>query len=267
MEISTLQVILIFLASSIIGCGSVLDEFQTHRPLVACTVIGLILGDVTTGVMVGGVLEMIAIGWMNIGAAIAPDIALASVVSTILVIGAKQDITTAIALAIPVATAGQVLTIVVRSLTVAPQHMADKAAERGDIGAITRLHLAALLMQAMRIAIPSAIVAATVGTGTIQTWLAALPEVLITGLKVGGGMVAVVGYAMVINMMRAPHLMMFFYVGFVVAAFTQYNLIAFGVLGCAMGYFYTQLHPKYAKGMVVAQGQAQGSNKLDNRLD
>ncbi|WP_187646642.1 PTS sugar transporter subunit IIC, partial [Escherichia coli] len=23
----------------------VLDEFQTHRPLIACTVIGLILGD------------------------------------------------------------------------------------------------------------------------------------------------------------------------------------------------------------------------------
>ena len=31
--------------------GSVLDEFQTHRPLIACTVIGLILGDLKTGIM------------------------------------------------------------------------------------------------------------------------------------------------------------------------------------------------------------------------
>ena len=28
--------------SCIAGMGSVLDEFQTHRPLIACTVIGLI---------------------------------------------------------------------------------------------------------------------------------------------------------------------------------------------------------------------------------
>ncbi len=45
MEISTLQIIAIFIFSCIAGMGSVLDEFQTHRPLIACTVIGLILGD------------------------------------------------------------------------------------------------------------------------------------------------------------------------------------------------------------------------------
>lgn len=33
MEISTLQIIAIFLFSCIAGMGSVLDEFQTHRPL------------------------------------------------------------------------------------------------------------------------------------------------------------------------------------------------------------------------------------------
>ncbi|MBU5881314.1 PTS sugar transporter subunit IIC, partial [Vibrio cholerae] len=42
--------------------GSVLDEFQTHRPLIACTVIGLILGDLKTGIMLGGTLELIALG-------------------------------------------------------------------------------------------------------------------------------------------------------------------------------------------------------------
>ena len=69
MEISTLQIIAIFLFSCIAGMGSVLDEFQTHRPLIACTVIGLILGDLKTGIMLGGTLELIALGWMNVGAA------------------------------------------------------------------------------------------------------------------------------------------------------------------------------------------------------
>ena len=69
MEISTLQIIAIFLFSCIAGMGSVLDEFQTHRPLIACTVIGLILGDLKTGIILGGTLELIALGWMNVGAA------------------------------------------------------------------------------------------------------------------------------------------------------------------------------------------------------
>lgn len=85
MELSALQIVLIFLFSCICGMGSVLDEFQTHRPLIACTMVGLILGDVQTGIILGGTLELIALGWMNIGAAQSPDSALASVISTILI--------------------------------------------------------------------------------------------------------------------------------------------------------------------------------------
>ena len=80
MEINFLQIILIFLVALIAGIGRVLDEFQTHRPLVACTLTGLILGDLKTGIIIGGTLEILALGWMNIGAAMAPDAALASVI-------------------------------------------------------------------------------------------------------------------------------------------------------------------------------------------
>lgn len=107
MEISTLQIIAIFLFSCIAGMGSVLDEFQTHRPLIACTVIGLILGDLKTGIMLGGTLELIALGWMNVGAAQSPDSALASIISAILVIVGHQSIATGIAIALPVAAAGR----------------------------------------------------------------------------------------------------------------------------------------------------------------
>ena len=79
-------------------------------------------------------------------------------------------------------------------------------------------------------------------------------------------MVVAVGFAMVFNMMRAPHLMMFFFVGFVVAAFTQFNLVALGVLGSALAYFYIQMHPKYYKGLAGAV-KAAGKSKLDNELD
>ncbi len=82
MEITLLQIVLVFIVACIAGMESVLDEFQFHRPLVACTLIGAVLGDMKTGIIIGGTLEMIALGWMNIGAAVAPDAALASIIST-----------------------------------------------------------------------------------------------------------------------------------------------------------------------------------------
>ncbi|MDO5090567.1 MAG: PTS mannose/fructose/sorbose transporter subunit IIC [Cardiobacteriaceae bacterium] len=267
MELSTLQIVLVFLVGCLAGAGSVLDEAQTHRPLIACTLTGLVLGDITTGIIIGGTLEMMALGWMNIGAALAPDAALASIISTILVIAGKQDMGTGIALAIPLAAAGQVLTILVRTAAVAFHHAADRAVQTGNLRTITLFHLSALIMQAMRVAIPAVIVAATVGTDTVKSMLDSIPEVVTGGLNVAGGMIVVVGYAMVINMMRAPHLMMFFFVGFVVAAFTNFNLVALGVLGVALAYFYIQMHPKYHKGIGGGTPAANGKNTLDNRLD
>ena len=58
--------------------------------------------------------------------------------------------------------------------------------------------------------------------------LNAIPEVVTNGLNIAGGMIVVVGYAMVINMMRAGYLMPFFYLGFVTAAFTNFNPVALG---------------------------------------
>ena len=97
--------------------------------------------------------------------------------------------------------------------------------------------------------------------------LDAIPPVVTGGLKVAGGMIVVVGYAMVVNMMRAPHLMMFFFVGFVVAGFTSFNLVALGVLGAAMAFFYIQMHPKYHKGSGNAVAASSGRSKLDDQLD
>ena len=174
---------------------------------------------------------------------------------------------TGIALAIPLAAAGQVLTILVRTLTVGIQHAADKAVKTGNLSSLTWLHIGALLMQAMRVAIPAVIVAATVGTDSVKHMLDAIPPVVTGGLKVAGGMIVVVGYAMVVNMMRAPHLMMFFFVGFVVAGFTSFNLVALGVLGAARAFFYIQMHPKYHKGSGNAVAASSGRSKLDDQLD
>lgn len=246
MELSLFQVVLVFIWSSITGMGSVLDEFQTHRPLIACTVTGLILGDLTTGIILGGTLELIALGWMNIGAAQSPDSALASVISTILVVVGHQDIQKGIAIALPVAVAGQVLTVLVRTVTVAIQHAADKEAESANFGKIIFLHFFALIFQAMRVAIPATIVAIFVDAHAVITMLNAIPEVITGGLAVAGGMIVVVGYAMVLNMMYIKYLLPFFFAGFILGGYLNLSLLSFGILGLIIALIYVQLNPNFA---------------------
>lgn len=251
MDLSMMQIVLIFLFSAVAGMGSVLDEFQTHRPLIACTVVGLILGDLTTGIILGGTLELIALGWMNIGAAQSPDSALASVISTILVVVGQQDIQAGIAIALPVAAAGQVLTVIVRTITVAFQHAADREAEKANFNKIIGLHFSALIVQAMRVAIPSTIVAAFVNAEMVVNMLDMIPDVVTGGLAVAGGFIVVVGYAMVLNMMSVAYLMPFFYLGFVVGGYLDFSLLAFGVIGLITALIYVQLNPKFNQSAAV----------------
>ncbi|HAV2258453.1 TPA: PTS mannose/fructose/sorbose transporter subunit IIC [Raoultella ornithinolytica] len=260
MEISTLQIIAIFLFSCIAGMGSVLDEFQTHRPLIACTVIGLILGDLKTGIMLGGTLELIALGWMNVGAAQSPDSALASIISAILVIVGHQSIATGIAIALPVAAAGQVLTVFARTITVVFQHAADKAAEDARFRTIDMLHISALGVQALRVAIPALVVSLFVSADMVSNMLNAIPEFVTRGLQIAGGFIVVVGYAMV----GVKYLMPFFFLGFLAGGYLDFSLLAFGGVGVIIALIYIQLNPQWRK---AEAPQASASSAALDQLD
>jgi mannose/fructose/N-acetylgalactosamine-specific phosphotransferase system component IIC len=125
--------------------------------------------------------------------------------------------------------------------------------------------MGALAVQALRVSIPAVIVAMFVGTDVVQNMLAAIPEWVTRGLQVGGGVVVVVGYAMVINMMEAKHLMPFFFLGFVVAAISQLNLVALGIIGVVSAVIYIQLNPKFNTNATMVE-IASASN-ADDELD
>ncbi|BEU86772.1 PTS mannose transporter subunit IIC [Selenomonas sp. TAMA-11512] len=263
MEVTTMQLVALFFVAGLIGVGSVVDESMIYRPIISCPLTGLILGDLTTGVILGGTLEMLALGWMNVGAAMAPDGALAGVVSTILVVVGHQDIGTGIALAVPLAAAGQVLTIFVRTITVFFQHLADKFAASGSTFGIEMCHIAGMGLQFIRVAVPAVAIAAVAGTDVVNGALNAIPEVITRGLQVSGGFIVVVGYAMVINMMNAKSLMPFFFLGFLIAVFTDFNLVAFGALGLILAFFHIKSIEREANAS-AAGGSAPTGNPLDD---
>ena len=238
---SPITILLIILVAFLAGMEGILDEFEFHQPLVACTLIGLVSGHLTEGIMLGGSLQMIALGWANIGAAVAPDAALASVASAIIMVLALQGgstdsgsaITTSIALAVPLSVAGLFLTMIVRTLAIPIVHAMDAAAEKANFGTIDALQIVAIVMQGVRIAIPAAALC-FIPAQSVTAALNAMPAWLSGGMAVGGGMVAAVGYAMVINMMATKEVWPFFALGFVLAAIKELTLIGLGVIGVCL---------------------------------
>lgn len=245
---SLITIILIVIVALLAGMEGVLDEFQFHQPLVACTLIGLVSGHLTEGIILGGSLQMIALGWANVGAAVAPDAALASVASAIIMVLGLQGgttnvqtaISTSIAVAIPLSVAGLFLTMICRTIAIPMVHFMDNAAEKGNFRTMEMWHVLAILLQGVRIAIPAAalcIVPASVVTDALNQ----MPAWLSGGMTVGGGMVAAVGYAMVINMMSTKETWPFFALGFVLAAIGELTLIALGAIGVALALIYLGL--------------------------
>ena len=187
---SAITILLVAIVALLAGMEGILDEFQFHQPLVACTLIGLVTGHLQEGILLGGSLQMMALGWANVGAAIA--------------------------------------------------HAMVGCAEKGDFSGIERWQYAAILMQGLRIAIP-AVLLCVIPAEAVTNALNAMPDWLSGGMAVGGGMVASVGYAMVINMMATKETWPFFVLGFVLAAIPQLTLIALGLIGISLALIYLGL--------------------------
>ena len=244
-----ISIVLVILVAFLAGMEGILDEFQFHQPLVACTLIGIVTGHPTEGIMLGGSLQMIALGWANVGAAVAPDAALASVASAIIMVKGlgeagsvdpKVAIDAAIAMAVPLSVAGLFLTMLCRTIAIPMVHFMDAAAEKGNYRGIELWQILAICLQGIRIAIPAAMLC-MVPADAVTAMLKAMPEWLSGGMGVGGGMVAAVGYAMVINMMATNEVWPFFVLGFVLAALSELTLIALGALGVSLALIYLGL--------------------------
>ncbi|MBB2481761.1 PTS mannose/fructose/sorbose transporter subunit IIC [Bacillus sp. APMAM] len=250
MDLNVIQIILVFIVAFLAGMEGILDEFQFHQPLVACTLIGLVTGNLVPCLILGGTLQLIALGWANIGAAVAPDAALASVASAIiLVLGGqgKAGVSSAIAIAVPLAVAGLLLTIIVRTIATGLAHLMDAAAKEGNIGKVQFWHIVAICLQGLRIAIPALLIVA-IGAGPVRDLLTSMPAWLTDGLAIGGGMVVAVGYAMVINMMATREVWPFFAIGFVLATVSQITLIGLGAIGVALALIYITLSKRGGSG-------------------
>lgn len=242
--------LLIIVIAFLAGIEGILDEFQLHQPLVACTLIGWACNQLETGVILGGTLQMIALGWANIGASVAPDVTLASVASAILLMlsGMQTEaIYLAIAVAIPLSMLGLKLTGIVRQASVKLVHHMDDAAKEGNIRAVEKWHLVGVCLQGLRVAIPAALLL-LLPASAVHDVVAQIPVWIMEGLCIGGGLVVAVGYAIVINVMAVKDIWPFFILGFVLAMLSELSLLALAMIGAVFAVIYLLLCHKKNNG-------------------
>ncbi len=107
MEISLLQAFALGLLAFIAGLDMFNGLTHMHRPVVLGPLVGLILGDLHTGILTGGTLELVWMGLAPLAGAQPPNVIIGTIVGTTFAIttGVKPDV--AVGVAVPFAVAVQ----------------------------------------------------------------------------------------------------------------------------------------------------------------
>lgn len=216
-----------------------LGQHQLDRPIVICPVIGLVLGDPTTGLVVGGQLELIWNGLVGIGTTTPPDVVIGGALAVTYVIETGISYELALSLAIPISLLGQILNVVVTTAMVAVQHLSDKAADKGDIKGIERTIWIGCFWQFMRkflIILPGYLL----GSEAINAFVQYIPQFISDGLNVASGLLVAVGLALLMQITMDKKFASFLFVGFALYTFLNVSSIGVSMIGVILAVIYFQ---------------------------
>ncbi|MBE6083431.1 MAG: PTS sugar transporter subunit IIC [Tissierellaceae bacterium] len=244
MEISLLQAFLIGVVYylGIIGTPwlSLLGSISfMQKPLVAGTVVGIILGHPIQGVIIGSAIQLPYIAFISAGGTAPVDPGLAGTLGTALAIAANVDPATAITLAVPLGLLGTIIWVTHMTVDVFFVHMADKAAEKGDIDRINFLHVFPPQIFLFIISVIPVMLGAYYGSGVVSNVVQYLEGKPLHVLQVIGGLLPALGIAMNLRSINRPNTILFFIIGFILSTYLKLDVIVIAILGGIAAYFYT----------------------------
>ena len=258
MGFSAIQIILVFVWTFIIA----IDQFDflesLYQPIVSGAVIGAILGDLPTGLVVGGTYQLMTIGNMPVGGAQPPNAVIGGVMAVVFAIGSKMDVNAAMGLAVPFAVIGQYMVTLLFTVMSPMMSVADKMAEKGDHKGIVRLNWLAMAALGALFAVVCTL--GLIGGEKMGTALQGAFEKLpwlMSGLSAAGGMMRFVGFATLLRIMLSNDLWGIYFAGFALATIIGYIpalggsalvLIAFVGIAMALNDFQTNVAIRNAGG-------------------
>lgn len=220
--------------------------FQTHifRPIVVGPVVGAIMGDFQTGLSVGVTIELMFLAVIFVGTAVPPNPTISTAIATAVAILGGGGTEIAVATALPVSFIGQIAETVQNSvINVYFMHRAEKATENLDTkGLVMNNTVWPMLMNALLYGVPT-FIAVYFGADYVANIINAIPDKIITGLSVGGGMVGAVGFALLLSSIKTKKMWPFLFLGFFFAAYLQINMIGIALLAVVFSalYYYFKL--------------------------
>ena len=249
MQIYQIILIALFVYLGSIGSivGNTIGWYTLGRPLVAAFVVGIIMGDVQTAILIGISLQIMYMGNVTPGGAVAWDLSYATYIGTAgaLVFGKGLDITQVIGLAVVFAgiggLVGQIMWNISYALNLPLNRVANKYAEAGETKKmfIPNLVLGQLIGFACRF-IPAVIVLTSMTAASAQGDFATLiPGWVTTALGIFGGLMAALGMGIIISFLfKKKYHVVIFLGGFILVTYFNLSTMAVAVVAIIIAILY-----------------------------
>lgn len=208
----------------------ILGRLNGERPLISCTLVGLVLGDLQTGLAVGAQMELVSMGFISIGAS-GYNMNLGSVIACALVIINHLDTSAALAIAAITTTLYNALCQLRSVIVIAMNGRINTHIENGNFSRAKNIQLYdAAILQALFDFIP-AFLCIYLGADAIAKLNEMIPAQILNGLTLGSNFVCFYGFATLLNIMYTKQNAIFFFLGFIIAAYAGLSLIQMASIG------------------------------------
>lgn len=236
------QAILIGLIGMFVTFEWALGTNLSSRPIVTGLLVGLVMGDLKTGIILGATLEMVFIGSVTIGAAVPPDVITGGILGAAFAISTGNGAEVALTLAFPIATlyliVDNVLTLGLLPIFV---HKADAYVAKGDFKGMQRMHfLSGFFVKSLPRGIVCG-VAFYLGTPVMNRLLEMIPEFVQNGLVVAAGFIPALGIALLARMTLTKKTVVFFLLGFVLAAYLEVPMLGVAIIAACVAVILVQM--------------------------
>ncbi len=228
-----------------------------YRPLVAGTLVGLVMGRPGEGIAIGANINVLYLGWISAGGSLPGDPGLAGYLGTALVLGAGLSVDAALAVAAPLGLLGGLTWSLRMSLCSIIPHWADKFAEEGDIKGVARSdYIYSQPFLFVIYAVPVAL-AAWLGAPAVASalgWIAQHAIWVMSGLFAASGMLAALGIALNLKFLFRGNVWPYFFIGFTVTSLMGggANLLVMAIIGVCVAF----IHVLFTQGAAGEQAAA-----------
>ncbi|WP_315068736.1 PTS galactosamine transporter subunit IIC [uncultured Clostridium sp.] len=235
--ITLVQGISLAIMAIIVGIDFWLEGLFIFRPIIVCTLTGIILGDIKLGLLAGGLTELAFAGLTPAGGTQPPNPILAGVMTTVIAHTTGKDPAAAIGLALPFSFLMQYIILFYYSTFSVFMKKADKYAEEVDINKFIRLNIMTTAIVAITYGVV-VFLCSYVAQDAMKALVQSMPEWLTHGFGIAGGILPAVGFGMLLKVMLKGEFVPFIIVGFVVASFVPFsNLLPVAIVGVALALF------------------------------